>query len=205
MMERSTAVGVFTSNTEAEQGIEALYKAGFTESQIGYITRDGNAEAIPAGETEKAPYMRATAGVFGGGVIGGLAGAAVMILIPGLGAAIAGGMMVATLGGAVLGALTGGFAGTLIAMGIPEEEARYYQQELAKGCTIVTVKADGSRYQDALVILHHQGAYDASSRVVTPELDTINALPEASTPAQLPETIASEDDTPTQTVQTSPK
>ena len=51
----------------------------------------------------------------------------------------------------------------LVSMGVPEEEARYYQGELELGRTIVTVEA-GDRREDALEILHSNGGYDATTR-----------------------------------------
>ena len=51
----------------------------------------------------------------------------------------------------------------LVSMGVPEEEARYYQGELELGRTIVTVEA-GDRREDALEILRSNGGYDATTR-----------------------------------------
>ena len=51
----------------------------------------------------------------------------------------------------------------LVSMGLPEEEARYYQSELELGRTIVTVEA-GDRREDALEILRSNGGYDATTR-----------------------------------------
>ncbi len=51
----------------------------------------------------------------------------------------------------------------LVSMGVPEEEARYYQSELELGRTIVTVEA-GDRREDALEILRSNGGYDATIR-----------------------------------------
>ena len=51
----------------------------------------------------------------------------------------------------------------LVSMGVPEEEARYYQGELELGRTIVTVEA-GDRREDALEILRSNGGYDATIR-----------------------------------------
>jgi hypothetical protein len=99
----------------------------------------------------------------GGGVVGGLLGAAAALLIPGLGPALAGGILAVTLGGAALGAVAGSFAGALTGFGVPEEEAMYYQNELEMGRTIITVKAP-ERYQEALEILRQDGAYDATAR-----------------------------------------
>ena len=51
----------------------------------------------------------------------------------------------------------------LVSMGVPEEEARYYQGELELGRSIVTVEA-GDRREDALEILRSNGGYDATTR-----------------------------------------
>ena len=44
-------------------------------------------------------------------------------------------------------------------LGLPEEEAQYYQNELDAGRIIVTVQADG-RQEEARTILESNGAYD---------------------------------------------
>jgi uncharacterized membrane protein len=155
----STVVGVFTDRAKAEQAIQVLERAGFTDQQIGFV-RPGEQTGREA-EVETA--TRVAAGVGGGGVIGGIIGAAISLLIPGVGPAIAGGILAATLGGAAIGAAAGGIAGALANMGVPEEEARYYQNELHSGRTLVVVRA-GDRHQEARDVLHQYGAYDATRR-----------------------------------------
>src|SRR5207248_5845370 len=86
------------------------------------------------------------------------------LIIPGFGPAIAGGILTATIGGVVIGAAAGGLFGALIGLGVPEEEARYYEGEFQSGRTLVTVKADG-RQQEAYNILHRNGGYDAGTRL----------------------------------------
>lgn len=51
-------------------------------------------------------------------------------------------------------------------LGVPEDEARYYQNELDAGRVIVTVQADG-RQEDARGILESYGAYDIKTRPET--------------------------------------
>jgi len=46
-------------------------------------------------------------------------------------------------------------------MGVPEQDADYYQRELDAGRTIVLVRA-GDLQQEALAILRKNGAYDAT-------------------------------------------
>jgi len=159
MMNRSTVVGVFADRLQAERAIQALERVGFTDQQIGFIRRGEQ----PAGEAKADTGTKVAAGVGSGGVIGGLLGAGAALLIPGFGPAIAGGILAATLGGAMIGAAAGGIIGALTNMGVPEEEARYYQSEVEAGRMLVTVKTD-QRQQEAMNILRQYGAYDATTR-----------------------------------------
>jgi len=161
--ERQTVVGVFPTHTQAENAINELHRFGFTDQQIGYVVREasGNTRGnIPPNETHTA--QNAVGGAVSGGVIGGLVGAASSLLIPGFGPAIAGGILAATLGGAAIGAVAGGLIGALTQLGVPEDEAYYYQQEFEAGHFLVTVTAPGLQ-REALEILRRHGAYDAST------------------------------------------
>ena len=161
-IERSTVVGVFEDRILAEHALDNLHQAGFSDDVIGFVVRDlATTDAI-----QRDTAAGAATGAVGGGVVGGLLGAAAALLIPGLGPALAGGILAVTLGGAALGAVAGSFAGALTGFGVPEEEAIYYQNELEMGRTIITIKAPES-YQEALEILRRNGAYDASTRIST--------------------------------------
>ncbi|GHO50050.1 general stress protein [Ktedonospora formicarum] len=164
---QTTAVGVFTDRIQVDRALEALHNAGFSDDQIGFIQRDlrdaaseraaTDATAVEATTEEKSDA--AATGAVGGGILGGLLGAAAALVIPGIGPALAGGILVTTLGGVAIGAVAGGLIGALTNMGIPEEEAQYYQQELSAGRMLLTVNA-GARYEEAMTLLRSQGAYD---------------------------------------------
>jgi len=160
--EFSTVIGVFAARAQAERAIEALHRAGFTNKQIGFVRRKEDTDkAIDEAIAREGTSI--TSGVIGGGALGGILGAIAALLIPGVGPAIAGGILVGALGGAAIGAAAGGIIGALTGMGVPEEEARYYQGEFEAGNTLVTVQAPG-RQQEAKAILQQHGAYDATSR-----------------------------------------
>jgi hypothetical protein len=168
MTENRVVVGVFTERAQAYQVIHDLHQAGFRDEQIGFIAReklDQNAEntevtaPLPDYEVEKATRP----GVVTGGVVGGLAGAAVALLIPGIGPALVGGIL-ATIGGAAVGAATGGFIGNLIEIGIPEEDARRYNDAVHSGRTIVIVQADDNP-MEAFRILKQDHALNADTSI----------------------------------------
>lgn len=165
MAESTIAVGVFRDPTQAHKAVEELRQAGYSDEEIGYLAR------ASAPEPDESTSALITNTAVEGGLVGGLLGAVVALLIPGFGLAIAGGVLAAAIGGAALGAAAGGLLGVLMGIGIPEEEARYYQKELAAGHTVITVKAE-SGYADALEILRRNGAYNA-----TTHLSEINANP----------------------------
>jgi hypothetical protein len=161
MTQRSTVVGVFPDRAHAEQAITELHNLGFKDEQIGYVVLgEKDTEGAISG---KKPGEGAILGAAGGGVAGGLLGAGASLLIPGIGPAIAGGILAATLGGLLAGGILGGVTGALVKLGVPEEEARYYQSEFEASHPIVTVEASGQQ-QAVLDVFHRCGAHDASSR-----------------------------------------
>ncbi len=151
------AVGVFHEPAQAHRAFEELRQAGYSDEEIGYLAR---ASVIEPDATTATSIATSAAE---GGLAGGLLGAAVALLIPGFGAAIAGGILVAALSGAALGAAAGGIIDALRSLDIPEEEARRYQKEVEAGHIVMTVKAQ-SGYADALQILQRNGAHDVATR-----------------------------------------
>src|SRR5919204_2840532 len=163
---RSTVVGVFHERDDARQAIEALKDAGFAPDTISILSPDKQATRSMAEETGTHAGSGAATGAVAGGLLGGLGGWLVGIgalAIPGVGPFIAAGAFATALGGAAIGAGVGAIAGALVGMGVPKEEAEYYEGEVKSGRTLVTVRADG-RYDEAQRILREHGAYDIESR-----------------------------------------
>jgi hypothetical protein len=173
--EQSMVIGVFVDREQAARAVDALDQAGFGTEQIGILSP---ASTELTGEiTDQTPKPKSViTGAAGGGTLGALLGAGTALLIPGIGPALAGGIFLGAFWGAAIGSVAGGLIGAFVSVGIPEEEARYYQSELEKGHTLVTVKAE-NRTDDALKILHQHGAYDATNRESRPSLPGKSAAP----------------------------
>ena len=78
----------------------------------------------------------------GGGVgatLGAIAAIGTTLALPGLGLLIAG-PIAAALAGAGAGSLTGGLIGALIGYGIPEEQAKHYEQGIHEGGIVMGVQ-----------------------------------------------------------------
>jgi len=161
---RTTVVGAFDKRSDAERAVEELHRAGFSDDQIGFATRGGEAAAgsTTIEETGSHAGSGAAGGLLTGGVIGGILGALAAGLIPGIGPVIAGGILTGVLGGAAAGAAAGGLIGALGGMGVPEEEAHHYNREFEAGRTIVTVRA-GDRHDEARAIMQRFGVLEYGS------------------------------------------
>src|SRR3954462_4515929 len=156
----ATVVGLFHNQADAERAINYLKERGFSENQIGVAIKDRNKqEELIEGTGTQAAEGAAT-GAIGGGVLGGVIGLLAgvgALAIPGVGPIIAGGTLASTLAGAGIGAAAGGLIGALAGMGVPEEDARHFDQGSQAGGTLVTVDA-GSRAAEARECLYESGA-----------------------------------------------
>lgn len=157
---RSTYVGVFDDRNVADQAAKDLRTAGFKDDEIGYAWRDDKG-VHKEGDT-KAGEMAAE-GAVTGAALGGLIGAAAAGLIPGVGPIIAGGILASALTGAAVGTAAGGISGAFVGMGIPEEEAKYYDEEFKQGRTLMTVKST-DRYDVAGDTIRRGGGWDWDTR-----------------------------------------
>jgi hypothetical protein len=162
-------VGVFADHAGATAAVDEQRAAGFSTEQIGLAVRVvAEAEDVEAlDESPPEGDEGAAASVLTGGVIGGLLGAAVTAMIPGIGPILAGGLLAGIGTGVAVGAVAGGFLGGLTGLGIPEEEAHYYDREFRLGRAVVTVQA-GGRAAEVREILRRHGAYDFADPKTAP-------------------------------------
>jgi len=174
-MSKTSVFGIVKTHAQAEQIVQNLQDAGFPPAEISVLLPDkegkhdiGHVKATKA--PEGATTGAATGGVTGG-VLGLLAGIGALA-IPGVGPFIAAGPIMAALSGAAIGATTGGVVGGLIGMGIPEIEAKRYEDKLKTGNYLIAVHThDGDEKDRAKQIFKSGGAEDisASSMSKAPE------------------------------------
>jgi hypothetical protein len=163
--QRSTVVGVFSNHEQAQQAVRELKRLGFRDDQIGVAARDTEGWADRYGDA-KNTYAEEGAGIgaAAGAGIAGLWSLGISFgVIPVVGPILAAGPLAAALISAAGGAAAGGLVGGLIGMGIPEEEAAFYESEFKAGRVVVTVRAE-TRAAEAESVLRRFGGYDMSSR-----------------------------------------
>ncbi|SRR5579884_1995265 len=152
-----TEVGHFMDRASADAAYSELMQSGFSPDDVSVVGRRD--EAVPPRQPEQTVTTGGAATV---GIIEGLLLGAVLMLIPGLGPVVAVGPVAAALSGIVTGGITGlvvgGIAGALIHSGVDEERARYFEQRLREGGTLITVRTDDVRGEEARRILERHGA-----------------------------------------------
>lgn len=133
------------TSADAEAIVEDLKEAGFPSASISALMPDKrDTKDFATEHNTKAPEGATAGGVAGMGVgagLGWLAGIGALA-IPGLGPFIAAGPIMAALSGAAIGTATGGIIGALVGMGIPEIEAKHYDEKVREGNALITVHTD---------------------------------------------------------------
>jgi hypothetical protein len=138
-------VGVFHTEQEAINAVDGLKRQGYRADQISVIAKDrGEMSSIIEETGTRAPEGAATGAITGGtlGSVGGILLGMGALAIPGIGPFIAAGPIVAGLTGLAAGAGTGALVGGLIGLGIPEEEAKKYNDYLDDGHILVMVDSN---------------------------------------------------------------
>ena len=152
--------GLFKARSSAERAVEDLVAHGWSRDDISLLMSDATqGREFGLAMATKAPEGAATGGTIGG-VLGAIAAGLVatgVLAVPGL-ALVAAGPIVATLAGLGAGAAAGGATGALIGLGIPEHEARFFNDELEHGGILIGVYTHDDRAGQARKVLEAAGA-----------------------------------------------
>lgn len=158
--------GIFSERSSLDKAIDSLRAHGFRSSDISVLmqSKDETSNIVREKHT-KAPEglaTGATGGILAGGALGWLAGAG-LLAIPGIGPFVAAGPIMAAIAGAGIGGTIGGVAGGLIGLGIPEHEAKRYENFVKEGGMLISVHVDDSSWASkAKDVLTFGGARDIS-------------------------------------------
>jgi hypothetical protein len=168
MAGKNTAVfGIYKSVSQAEQAVDRLLAAGFTNNDISVLLPDNQSSREFAHKKDTKAPEGTTTGVAAGGAIGGTLGLLAGIgalAIPGLGPFIAAGPIMGALAGLGVGGAVGGLVGALVGMGIPEYEAKRYEGRVKEGGVLLSVHCNTSEeISRAKDLLKQTGAEDIAS------------------------------------------
>jgi hypothetical protein len=145
-------VGIAKSRSQVEAAVDELQSAVSSNDISVLMPESQGTPELGAVKATKTPEGATTGAVTGGaigGTVGLLAGLGTLA-IPGLGPFIAAGPIMAALSGAAAGATAGGVVGALVGLGIPEYEAKAYEERIKKGGYLVAVHVEDGDQGDAV-------------------------------------------------------
>ncbi|MGE0326288.1 MAG: hypothetical protein AB7K71_34185 [Polyangiaceae bacterium] len=129
----ATLFAVYRDHSHAERAVAELERRGVDRRRLSLFLTEEVSGLIP--KVRPAVPEGAVAGGALGALLAGLGGIATLAL-PGLGLVVAGPLAIA-LESALVGAVSGGFAGALIGIGVPENQAKRYAESLLEHGVIV--------------------------------------------------------------------
>ncbi|REK08630.1 MAG: general stress protein [Planctomycetota bacterium] len=143
-----SVVAVYDTMPKADEGVRALHTEGFSSEHISIVTRH-----VPEGATSEELSLgddsakeAAIGGALGG--LAGLAGAATLLSITGVGLIVLTGPIV-TLTGAIVGA----FLGAMRGWGIHEKQIEQYEKFVSEGKVLVVVAGEPLEVEKAERVL----------------------------------------------------
>lgn len=164
------AVGVFSSRQDAEKALSELRDSGFPMQKVSVVARDSNQTSEIAGVgvgdhlNDSKTADDAKTGAVAGGALGGLTGLLVgvsALAIPGVGplalAGVTATAIATTLSGGAIGAVAGTIIGGLTSLGIPEEQAKVYNDRVSGGGYLVMVDGTPDEISTAESVLSLRG------------------------------------------------
>jgi hypothetical protein len=160
-----TVTYIYDDSSLAGQAVRALEAAGFTRDEISIVRQDGDVDfATPAEDPVSDGATTGASIGLAAGAGAGLLASLGLIAIPGLGPLVAAGVLATTLATGAAGAVSGGILGALIDYGISEEDAPVYAENLRRGGTLVSVRTDDGRVDEAELIMQRFSPVDIGER-----------------------------------------
>ena len=162
-------IAVFLDKNDVDSSLRSLIKKGFEVKDFSIIMKKLalHKESLIVGKVTDG----AAAGIATGGVVGGLTGLLVgigAVTLPGVGSLLVSGPIASLIGisgalgatasGAFTGILTGGFIGVLLGFGIPEDQARIYEEKIKAGSVVLLIPVSEDNENKALEILELNNA-----------------------------------------------
>jgi hypothetical protein len=144
-MSHPLVLAVFASRNRAAQAARALHALGVTREELSVVARDHEEEGVLAGAFDATPgadledsRVASRLGELSAHVL-----AAVSVIVPGIGPALASGPLAAELGEAA-GHVAGSLTGVLRDSGIDETRALAWQDAVEGGAVLLGVHAIGT-------------------------------------------------------------
>jgi hypothetical protein len=133
--------GLFEDQYTVELLLDDLRNRGLANEDISVLMSESTGNRYFTMKEENKMPEGAAVGGLSGGLIGAAIGSLTLVgtvLLPGSGFLVAG-PLVGALAGGTLGTAAGGLLGALVGMGVPEHEAKFYENALKEDGNILVV------------------------------------------------------------------
>src|SRR5262245_21285953 len=158
-MSHPLVLAVYQTSAAAAAGARTLHTLGNRREDISVVARTHDEEGALADQMNATPGAdiedSRTAAVLG--ELGGVAIAAIALVLPGIGPIVAACPLSADLGEAA-GHAAGGVAGVLSRAGVPEDRAKLIQQRVERGALMLGVHVTDGRVDAVVSALESTGA-----------------------------------------------
>jgi len=164
---KTTVSGIFRSQEDLAEIINYLEEKGVSENDINILmSKETQNQHFAVDTGTKAPqeaFKGLAAGSLFGAVIGGLILIGVVV-IPGIGLVVSG-PIIGLIAGAATGGLIGSIIGALIGLGIPEHEAKFFEQAVKeKGNVLLVTHINRNLKSDIKKQFNKYGAFHIATR-----------------------------------------
>jgi hypothetical protein len=142
---KRVVMGIVDTPEQAELTVERLRASGFSNGDVSVLFPDRHGTHDFGFEHHTKAPEGALAGAGLGGVLGGILGIAAgvgVLVVPGFGALVAAGPLLAALSGIATGGIVAGALGALLGARIPEIEAKHYDGKTRQGSILVAVHTE---------------------------------------------------------------
>jgi hypothetical protein len=159
--------GIYPTYDDIENAVDILRRAGFRSTDISFLMEENvGSKDLGHRKASKAPEGIAIGGSLGVilGILWGWLLGSGAVSMPGFGAFLDAGRLVAALAGAGALGVAGGLIGGIAGRGTPEYEVKRFEGRVRKGGNLLSVHCDNSDWmRRAKTILHDTGADDVAS------------------------------------------
>lgn len=158
-----TVAAVFPALAEAEHVAGHLRNLGIPSQAIHVAAgneRSRHDEYIRRAQAEETKTASAAAAGASIGASAGFVAGLAMLVIPGVGPIIAGGVIATVLTGVGIGAAGGGLIGAFLNMGISHDEAHLYEEAVRRGKVFVAVQVSEEMEPEAILVMAEHGGRD---------------------------------------------
>ncbi len=158
----NAAIGVYDSHEKAIEAVRQLKARGYPIKQLSIIGKAEIEEVVDSDLHVQPKNPISLTGVGIGTTLGATLGVLTgvgLFAIPGLGFLYGAGAVVGAIAGIDFGLIGGGIASVFATVGLKDEDAKKYQENLAEGKFIVVAHGDKDEVSRALSLLETHGSH----------------------------------------------